>query len=153
MEAIMAKPVTTKGGMLRIMLGNSATPIVYAAPCGLSSKSLTLTKGLEEFQLPDCDDPTAIDWLGRDATSLSMSASGEGVLAESAVDTWLAAWESPDSVPVKIEMEFPSATWIWTGFMHVESAEFGAPNNTGRVTGNFTLQSDGEMVRTKEPNS
>ena len=144
----MAKPITTKGGLMRVLLGNDAEPVVYAAPCGLTSKSLTLSKGLEEVAIPDCDDPTAIDWLGRDAISLSMAVSGEGVLAQASVDTWLAAWESPDSVPVKIELQFPLTTWTWTGFMHVETAEIGAPSNTGRVTGNFSLQSDGEMVRT-----
>lgn len=144
----MAKPVTTKGGLMRILLGSGSGPIVYAAPCGLTSKSLTLSKGLEEVSIPDCDDPTAIDWLGRDAISLSMSVSGEGVLAESSVEAWLDAWESPDSVPVKVELQFPTTTWTWTGFMHVETAELGAASTTGRVTGNFSLQSDGEMTRT-----
>lgn len=149
----MAKPVTTKGGLLRILLGSGSGTIVYAAPCGLSSKSLTLTKGLEEFNLSDCDDPTAIDWLGRDAVSLSMSISGEGVLAEQSVEAWLDAWESPDSIPVKAELEFPAKTYTWTGSMHVETVEVGAPSNTGRVTGNFSLQSDGEMVRTSAANT
>lgn len=149
----MAKPVTTKGGLLRILLGSGAGPIAYAAPCGLTSKSLTISKGLEEVNIPDCDDPTAIDWLGRDATSLSMSVEGEGVLAEAAVETWADAAESADSVPVKIELEFPTTTWTWTGLMHLESAQFGAPSNTGRVTVNISMQSDGEMVRTSGASS
>jgi hypothetical protein len=149
----MAKPVTTKGGLLRIMLGSGSGSIVYAAPCGLTSTSLTMTKGFEEFNLPDCDNPLAIEWLGRDATSLSMAVSGEGVLAQAAVEAWLDAWESPDSIPVKLEMEFPTTTWTWTGLMHVETVEIGAPSNTGRVTGNFSLQSDGEMVRTSAATS
>lgn len=144
----MAKPVTTKGGLMRVLLGNTADPIVYTAPCGLTSKSLTISKGLEEVNIPDCDDPTAIDWLGRDATSLSMSIEGEGVLAQAAVEAWADAAESADPVPVKIELEFPTTTWTWTGFMHLESAQFGAPSNTGRVTVNISMQSDGEMVRT-----
>lgn len=149
----MAKPVTTKGGMLRILLGSGSGTIVYAAPCGLTSKSLTLSKNLEEIMIPDCDDPTKIDWVGRDATSLSMSVSGEGVLAEASVDTWLDAVENPDSIPVKVELEFPTTTWTYTGYMQVDSAELGAPSNTGRVTGNFSLQSDGEMVRTSAATS
>lgn len=149
----MAPPVTTKGGMVRILLGNDVEPIVYTAPCGLTSKSVTVSKNLEEVMIPDCLDPTKIDWVGRDATSLSMSVSGEGVLAEAAVDTWLSAAENPNSVPVKIEMEFPATTWTWTGMMQIESAELGAPSNTGRVTGNFSLQSDGEMVRTSAATS
>lgn len=141
----MAKPETTK--ILTILLGNAATPIVYTAPCGLTQKSLTLTKNLEEVLIPDCDDPLAVDWVGRDATSLSMSVGGEGIIAESSIDAWLAAWESSESIPVKVELEFSARTIVWTGFMHVESAELGKPSNTGRVTGNFSLQSDGEMVR------
>lgn len=143
----MAQPVTTKGGKLRVLLGNSADPIVYAAPCGFTSKTLTISKGLEEVNIPDCDDPDKVDWVGRDATSLSMSVSGEGVLAQASVETWLDAVESVDSVPVKIELEFPTTTWTWTGLMQVESGEFGAPNGR-RVTGNFSMQSDGPMVRT-----
>jgi hypothetical protein len=149
----MAKPVTTKGGLMRILLGSGAGPIVYAAPCGLTSKALTISKGLEEVSIPDCDDPTAMEWLGRDAVSLSMAVSGEGVLAQASVETWLDAVEAADSVPVKVELEFPTTTWTWTGFMHIESAELGAPSNTGRVTGNFSLQSDGEMVRTSAATS
>ncbi|MET3925936.1 phage tail tube protein [Devosia sp. 2618] len=147
----MAKPETTKGGLLRVMLGkrpsNPSDPIVYGAPCGLSSKTLTLSKALEEIMIPDCDDPLAVDWVGRDATSLSMAIGGEGVVAEASIDTWLDAQESPDATPVRVELEFTLRTIIWLGFMHVESAELGAPSNTGRVTGNFSLQSDGEMVR------
>ena len=142
----MAKPVTIKGGMVRVLLGNSADPIVYAAPCGFTQRSISLSKGLTEVAIPDCDDPDKVDWLGRDATSLSMSISGEGLLAQSSAVTWLDAWESIDSVPVKVEIEFPSSTITWTGFMHVETMELGAPNGE-RVTNNVSMQSDGEMVR------
>ena len=144
----MAKPVTTKGGKVRVLLGDNAVPIVYAAPCGFTSKSVTLSKALEEVAIPDCDDPDKVDWLGRDATSLSMSVSGEGVLAEASAPVWMDAAESVDSVPVKVEIEFPTTTYTYTGFMHVESIELGAPNGR-RVTNNVSMQSDGEMVRTE----
>lgn len=143
---------TIKGGRVRVLLGNDANPIVYAAPCGFTSKTLTLTKNLEDVQVPDCDDPDKVDWLGRDATSLAMSISGEGVLASESVETWLDAWENVESVPVKIEVEFPAKTITWTGSMHVESVEATAPNGT-RVTATISMQSDGEMVRTMTPAS
>lgn len=143
----MAPPVTTKGGKVRVMLGSGSGPIVYAAPCGFTSKSVSLNKGLEEVSVPDCDDPDKVDWLGRDAVSLSMSISGEGVLAQESAPTWLDAFESVDSVPARVEVEFPTTTYTYTGFMHVESLELGAPNGR-RVTNNVSMQSDGEMVRT-----
>jgi hypothetical protein len=109
-----------------------------------------LNKGLEEINVPDCEDPDKVDWVGRDATSLSMTISGEGVLAAESVDTWLEAFDSIDSVPVKVEWEFPAKTITWTGLMHIESMEVGA-NNGQRATNNVTLQSDGEMVRVSTP--
>ncbi|MGU3577096.1 phage tail tube protein [Brucellaceae bacterium C25G] len=146
----MAQATTIKGGKIKVLIGNSATPIVYTSPCGFTQRSITLNKGLEEVNIPDCEDPDKVDWVGRDATSLSMSISGEGVLASESVDTWLDAFESIDSVPVKVEWEFPAKTITWTGNMHIESMEVGA-NNGQRATNNVSLQSDGEMVRVVAP--
>jgi len=146
----MTKATTIKGGKFRVLIGNDATPIVYAAPCGFTQRSITLNKGLNEVNVPDCDDPDKVDWLGRDATSLSMTISGEGVLAAESVETWLDAFDSIDSIPVKVEWEFPAKTITWTGAMHLESVEAGAAN-AGRATLNVSMQSDGEMVRTVTP--
>ncbi|OIS91932.1 phage tail tube protein [Brucella cytisi] len=142
----MAQATTIKGGKVRVKLGDDATPIVYTAPCGLTQRSITLTKNLNEVSIPQCDDPDAVDWIGRDAASLSMSISGEGVLASESIVTWLDGWESIDSVPVQVEIVFPVTTYTYTGKMHVESLEVGA-NNGERATINVSMQSDGEMVR------
>lgn len=131
------------------MLGVAGSPMTYAAPCGLSQRSITLTKGLNEVLIPDCDDPDAVQWQGRDASSLSISISGEGVMAAAALPVWLAAWDSIDSVDVRVEVEFPVLTYTWTGKMHVESLEIGATNGE-RATISVSLQSDGEMVRASE---
>lgn len=146
----MAKATTIKGGKFRVLIGNDASPIVYSAPCGFTQRSITLNKGLEEVNIPDCNDPDKVDWVGRDATSLSMTVSGEGVLAEESVEVWLDAWENLESVPVKIEWEFPAKTVTWTGSMQIESLEAGAAN-AGRATLNVSMQSDGEMVSTVTP--
>lgn len=142
----MADPKTIKGGKVKVLLGNGATPIVYTAPCGFNQRTITLNKGLEEVSLPDCADPDAVNWLGRDAVSLSMTIAGEGVLAEESVETWLDAFDDVDSIPTKVEWEFPLKTITWTGRMHVENFEAGAQDGR-RVTGNVTMQSDGKMTR------
>lgn len=147
----MAVATTIKGGKVRVLL-ETDTPGVYAAPCGLTSRSVRINKALNEFRLPDCDDPDAVDWLGRDAESLSMTISGEGVLAEQSVETWLDACEAVDSVNAKIEWEFPTKTITWTGKIHVESFEITAQNGQ-RVTASVSMQSDGQMVRTTTPAS
>lgn len=145
----MAKPTTTRGGKIRVMLGNDASPQVFSAPCGLSQRSITLSKGLNEVQIPDCDNPDEVTWTGRDASSLSIAISGEGVLASESIETWVEAWENVESVDVRVEVEFPVTTYIWTGKMHVETLEIGA-NNGERATISVSMQSDGEMVRTSE---
>jgi len=132
--------------MVRVLLGSGSSPIVYSALCGFTQRSITLSKNLEEVNIPDCEDPDKIDWIGRDATSLSMAISGEGVLAEESVEEWTDAFESVNSVPVKVEIEFPTKTLTWTGYMHVESMEMGVANG-GRATNNISMQSDGQMVR------
>lgn len=141
----MSQPTTIKGGKVRVLLDLAGSG-TYSAPCGFTSRSITLSKALNEFQLPNCEDPDAIDWLGRDAVSLSMSINGEGVLASESVETWLDAWESVDSVAAKVEWEFPNKTITWTGLMHVENVETTAPN-AQRATMTVSLQSDGEMTR------
>jgi predicted secreted protein len=143
----MAPPVTARFGKFRVLLGNEADPIVYAAPCGFTSKSLTLGKSLSEVSIPDCDDPDKPITIGRDVESTTASVSGEGVLAASAVPTWLAAYKSTESVPVKVEIEFSTGTLTFTGRMHLESLEMGAEQG-GRVTISVSLQSDGELVDT-----
>lgn len=145
----MAQPVTVRAGKFRIKLGDGASPEQFAAPCGFTSKSLVFTKNLVEVNIPDCDDPDAVDWVGRDADSLSVSISGEGVLASESVETWLDAWESSEPVSVEIEVEFPAKTIVWTGRMHVASFTM-AGEGKQRVTAQVEMQSDGELVRTLE---
>lgn len=142
----MTQATTIKGGKVRVLLDISGGG-TYAAPCGFSSRSVTFNKGLEEVNIPDCDDPDSVEWVGRDATSLSMGVSGEGVLAVESGEDWLDAFESVDSVAAKVEIEFPAKTITYTGRMHVESLELGAPIGR-RVTNNVSMQSDGQMVRT-----
>jgi hypothetical protein len=145
----MAQPVTAKFGKFRVMLGDGASPEIFAAPCGFTSKSLVLSKNLSEVNLPDCDDPDAPAWVGRDVESLTASISGEGVMAVESAPDWMAAFESTDSVNVKVEIEFPTITFVYTGRMHLSSLTLGAEQG-GRVTCNVEMQSDGELVLTTE---
>lgn len=143
----MAQPTTIRFGKFRVLLGDSSSPINYAAPCGFTSKSLVLSKNLTDVNLPDCDDPDAPAWVGRDVESLTASITGEGVMAYESVARWMDAFEDTDSVPVKVEIEFPLVTYTYTGLMHLSSLTFGAEQG-GRVTANVEMQSDGELART-----
>lgn len=147
----MAQATTIRGGKVRILLGTGTAPTVYTAPCGFTSRALTFTKGLEESIVPNCKNPDRIDWLGRDATSLGISVSGDGVMSYESIDVWDAAFQTRESVLARIEIEWPAKTIAWTGKVQVDSLEIGAPNGT-RVTLSVSMQSDGEFIRsTFEP--
>lgn len=143
----MTAPTTAKFGKFRVLIGDSNSPINYAAPCGFTSKSLVLSKNLTEINLPDCDDPDAPAWVGRDVQSLTAAISGQGVMAAESVETWMNGFEDTDSIPVKVEIEFPLITYTYTGLMHIATLTFGAEQG-GRVTANVDMQSDGELIRT-----
>lgn len=143
----MATPTTARFGKLRILIGDGNSPINYTAPCGFTSKSLALSKNLTDVNLPDCDDPDAPAWVGRDVESLTASITGEGVMAAESVEVWMNAFEDTDSVPVKVEIELPAVTFTYTGLMHLSTLTFGAEQG-GRVTANVEMQSDGELART-----
>jgi TP901-1 family phage major tail protein len=127
-----------------------AAPIIYAAPCGLTSKSFSITKNLQEIDIPDCDDPDAVSWIGRDAQNLSANVSGDGVAAAESVPDWQDAAISTDSVPMKIEIEFTSGTKTFEGYFQVDNLTFAAEQG-GRVTMSFTAQSDGEIAHAWTP--
>jgi TP901-1 family phage major tail protein len=141
----MAQPTTAKFGKMIVSLGDSATPPVYAAPCGLSTKSFTISKNLQEITIPDCDDPDAVMWVGRDAQSMTATVSGDGVAAAESVPDWNAAAVSTESVPMKVEIEFSTGTKSFTGLFQIDNLTFGAEAG-GRVTLSFNAQSDGEIA-------
>lgn len=119
--------------------------ITYAAPCGFTSKSFTLTKNLQEIDIPDCDDPDAVAWVGRDAQNLSAVITGDGVAAAESVPLWNDAWQAVDSVPAQIEIEFSSGVLTYTGYFQVDELAFTA-EQAARVTLAVNMQSDGEVV-------
>lgn len=146
----MAPPTTAKFGKFIILLGDGATPEVFAAPCGFTSKSLTLSKNLQEIDIPDCDDPDAIAWIGRDAQNLSAQIQGDGVAAAESIQDWNDAFQNVDSVSAKVEIEFSTGTLTYTGLWQVDNLTFGA-EQAGRVTLSVSMQSDGEIVDTWVP--
>lgn len=141
----MAQPTTAKFGKMVVYLGDSADPPVYAAPCGLSTKNFTLSKNLQEITIPDCDDPDAVMWVGRDTQTMTATISGDGIAAAESVPDWNAAAISTESVPMKVEIEFSTGMKSFEGLFQVDNLTFGAEQG-GRVTLSFNAQSDGEIT-------
>jgi predicted secreted protein len=149
----MAQPTVTKFGKMVVSLGDTATPTVYAAPCGLSTKGFVLSKNSQEITIPDCVDPDAPMWIGRSVQNLSANVSGDGVAAAESVPDWNAAAISTDSVPMKVEITFTGTgggVKSFEGKFVVDNLTFGAEQG-GFVTLSFNAQSDGEVVDTWTP--
>lgn len=146
----MTKATTLKGSQIMVLLGDDSDPIEYSAPCGMNGQSVTMTKNTNEQNVPDCEDPDAPSWLERDVESLSMEASGEGVIAMESLDTWMEAFDKTDPVPAKLRAKWPSGyTMTWTGKFHVTQVELqGNRGQRGQITVN--LASHGKIDRAVE---
>jgi hypothetical protein len=112
-----------------------------------TTKGLALNKNLQEVNIPDCDDPDAPVWLGRDCQNLSVTISGDGVAAAESVPDWNDAATATSSVPMKVDITFTSGIKSFAGNFHVDTLTFGAEQG-GRVTLGFTAQSDGAISDT-----
>lgn len=141
----MAKPVTYSASKLYISLGDGATPTeVFTAPCGLTTRGITLTKNTNDVNVPDCDDPDAPAWVERSVESLSGETSGSGVLAAAALPTWQTAFNSTVSRNVRIGINAPLVDkgGYYAGKAHLTSfAVTGELGNKIQVA--VTLISDG----------
>lgn len=131
---------------MRVLLGDGGEPEAFAAPCGLTTKSLTIAQNLSEVTIPDCDDLDAPYWIARDTTNLSASVSGEGVLAAESLQTWLDAAFSTDAVNARIEIEFSTGTQTFSGAFKVDNFQISAQQGQ-RVSVSISMQSDGQIAK------
>ncbi|QOG20463.1 phage tail tube protein [Bradyrhizobium sp. SEMIA] len=138
----MAKAQTLPFSKFLVLLGNGAVPEVFAAPCGLNSRSFNRAAATNDTNVPDCDDPDAPSWLERDIVSLSASISGAGVVADEDFDIWNAWFESGDSKNVQIKL---GTTRVWVGPYKLTKLNVTGQRGS-RTTFDATLDSDGETV-------
>lgn len=148
----MALPQTAKFGSFRILLGDGASPEVFSAPCGFTQKSFSRSKELSDIVVPDCDDPDAPAWVGREVRSLSSSISGSGVLAKAALPVWDVAFDKTDSINCKVEMRWGTGVGAgnlltYTQRFHLSSFEISADLGD-KVQISVQMESDGAAVKT-----
>jgi hypothetical protein len=137
----MAKPTTARPGAFIISLWNGSA---FTAPCGFTSKSFRWNRSLAEVNIPDCDDPDAAAWVGRDVESLSASVNGDGILAAEAIPTWMNVLNTIDAVQVQIEITYTTGVLTVTGDMQLTTLEVGAQQGQ-KVNISVSMDSDGEM--------
>jgi len=125
--------------------------ITYTSPCGFTSKGVTLSKNLQEVNIPDCDDPDAPIWVGRDVTSQSATITGDGVAAGESLPTWDQAFMTTEAIPMRAEITFEGlGVKTIEGMFHVDSEAISVEAG-GRVNLAINAQSDGAILATWTP--
>jgi hypothetical protein len=131
-----------------ISLGDDADPPVYTSPCGFTSKGVELSKNLNEINIPDCTDPDAPVWVGREVTSQTASITGDGVAAGESLPDWDEAFMSTDPVPMKVEITYDGlGVKVIEGMFHVESESITVEAG-GMVNLAISAQSTGAITAT-----
>lgn len=140
---------TTKafGKGIVVLLGDGATPEVFTAPCGITERGFTLSKELQETQVPDCQDEDAPSWTERDAVSRSASINSSGVMAVESLPAWRTAFAANTSRSFRVFNDGNSAAGggHWAGKFHISSLEFSSAKG-GRVELSIQAESDGPVV-------
>lgn len=101
----MARPTTLKGSKVLIQLGDGASPEQFAAPCALTTKSISLDAASNDFNVPDCDDPDLPVWTERVVSALSAGVSGNGTLAMESFDEWRDWFLSGEARNIRVKFD------------------------------------------------
>ena len=104
----MAQPTVATFGKFLLLLGDGASPEVFSAPCGFTDRSLELKADTNSTQVPDCDNPDAPAWETKDISTLSVTVTGQGVLALEALPKWRDWYFSATPKNVRVQLALPA---------------------------------------------
>lgn len=145
----MSQAQTVPFSGLKVLLESSTVAGTFVAPCGLTERSLALSKETNDTTVPDCDNEDAAGWVERDVVSKSATISGEGVMARQSIARWQAAYDSDDPVKVRVERSGTAAQGggSYLGTYHLTKFEQNGTRGE-RVKVSVELQSTGPVVFT-----
>jgi Phage tail tube protein len=142
----MTQPTTLKGSKVLIVLGNGASPEMFAAPCGLTTKAINLSATANEFNVPDCDDPDLPMYTERVISALSAGVTGAGSLALEAYDDWRNWYFSAQPQNIRVVIDAPQAKGGGYYEMSAVLTAFNTIGNVGELaTIDVTIASNGEF--------
>lgn len=144
----MTKPTTINGTKMRLLLGNGATPEVFVALCGLTTKGINFQTNTNEVFVPDCDNPDDPAWREITKVGRFVTITGSGIMdAIGAFSRYRAAYETEDSVNFRVLFDIPLAQGggYWYGAFKLTN--FNVTGNDGeKVQTEVTLESDGAVT-------
>lgn len=137
----MAQMTRVRFGEKALLIGDGATPEVFGAPCGLNELTRTTNTETETVNLPDCDDPDALSWLGVDEISKQMVITFSGQVAQESHAMW-GEWDregGPKNVRFYTDLLAIKGGGYFEGPAYLTAYEETAQikrswNNTGTIT-------------------
>lgn len=85
-----------KFGQQQMLVEQPVGSGIFSAPCGITGLTRAVDTNTNDVDLPPCDDPDAIIWLGIDPVSKRMTLTFQGTLADVALPVW-DDWSMDDS--------------------------------------------------------
>lgn len=151
----MALPRTINFAQVTILLGNGASPEVFAQPCGMTSKAISFDGKSSSVIVPDCDNPLAAAWEDKAVSALSGQVQGEGIVSMADLATWVNWFASGADKNVQIWFNLPNAQGggYWSGAAILSKLDFDTKlaSEGNRATLKFTIESDGAWPWTNNP--
>lgn len=145
----MAKPTVLPGTKLLLLVGDGASPEIFAEPCGLTTKSFDLGASTNTTVLPDCTNPEAAAWEATDINALSASGSGTGVMAVESFKTWNDWFLSTEGKNMQIKLDHADLGH-YLGFFKLTGFKL-AGTRGNKVTVDLSFKNDGEVTWVENP--
>jgi hypothetical protein len=147
----MALAKSMRGTRLLIKIGDGAVPEVFTHNCSINAqRAFTRSSQLNEFNVPDCNDPDLMAVTEREKVSLSSTITGSGILNTPDVPFFNAYYESASPKNVRVAMDQvlgADGGGFWSGAFLLESIEFSGDRG-GKTEVTLTLQSTGAITFT-----
>jgi hypothetical protein len=139
----MAKPTVIAGTKLLLLVGDGATPEVFAEPCGLTTKSFDLSASTNSNLIPDCANPEGPAWESTDingALGLGLGIRRDGVESFDAWNDWFLSAEGKN---MQIKLDHASLGY-YSGFFKLTSFKLSGSRGN-KVLVDLSFKSDGEV--------
>lgn len=138
---------SVKFGDQQLLVEHPVGSGIFGAPCGITGLTKQVQTNTADIDLPPCNDPYAVVWLGIDPTSKRMTLTFSGTLADSALPIW-DEWSMSDQGRRKIRwyrnLSGPNrGYWEGYGVLTDYSEE---TTSRGRYTNSGTIIFDGKPV-------
>lgn len=136
---------SVKFGQQQLLVEYPAGSGIFGAPCGITGLTRQVQTNTNDVELPPCNDPDAIIWLGVDAISKRMTLTFSGTLADTSLPMW-DSWSMEDSARRKVRwyrnLDQPNRGY-WEGYAVLTDYQEDS-SGRARYTNSGTIIFDGK---------